>query len=1160
MVRSDFISKFILMSLDVHRVEPCFSYSICRLHTERIVSITPAAQAALLPSEIELHADAFLARISASSDLPPSLKLKDQFIEFLMLSDVNERDAPPSVPASSRSPPAKRDLKATSTSDSQAKVGGTAAPVHRDSSARLILSVLSDESIRPLQTAQHGETNSKANSPPLAATTALPVLVPFSPTSSNNNGSEVAYQPDWDVTKKGRLTRASRRARTEEQQLRSFRVLAPGVGSDADFDSTSAIGEDNGHSLVEAAMRLQEDLRATTGSESSVADTDIKLTLDTEHQMVERTAAVASAGSVKAASNPSSQRTTDKSHFPQMSMEMYQISVPYRLKPNAEVDALPEPQRTEQMIEDQEFLEQLALESAISQYSKVTEQMFSMGKGSDLRPEQRIVSSWFAPLAAGIKQDMANLDRDEPINSSISALRVLQRIEIPKLAVMTLQALLNTLLSMKETVLLRTVDVCMSLVESLKAELYSEILRAEQQAKGVKSNGMSALNLKKLMRYKKTEMALSEDDLEREELRPTVLLRAAAHLVHRAIALSTIPTVRPDGTTTMQAAFRLRIMISVYPARIGVVQPHPGLIDLLRRSHVSAAGLGLKTLPMVVPPKDWSFVNRGAYLTQRQCVMRTHGHRSQMDVLRPADLARVYEGLNCLNSVRWKINTRILDVIRHFYDEGVGFGEIPSLRDADIPLRAEPNELSQHFYKRRSRLIVQNRNLHSLRMSCKYRIEVAEMFRERSFYLPHSLDFRGRAYPLPPHLNQMGSDATRGLLLFDASRPLGPRGLYWLKIHLANLYGMDKLDFEGRAAWVDKNMENIEESANAPLHGRRWWQAADKPFECLAACHDIVGALKLADPSQYLSCLPTHQDGSCNGLQHYAALGRDEWGGMQVNLIDSEKPQDVYSGVCSVVQQKLKADAEQGDELAKLLLGKVERKTVKQTVMTSVYGVTFIGAREQIANRLKERKDIVWPEPVEQSINKASIYIAKLTFESLGDVFKGAWAIMEWLTQCAQLISSTGVAVSWLTPLGLPVIQPYRSTKTYQVSTALQKITLVDHSDLLPVSKSKQRSAFPPNFVHSLDSSHMFMTAIECRLRHGLDFAAVHDSYWTHAGSLDTMNESLRTQFIALHSGPLLEELRESFVLRFPNIRFPELPARGKLDLKHVMQSKFFFD
>jgi hypothetical protein len=33
----------------------------------------------------------------------------------------------------------------------------------------------------------------------------------------------------------------------------------------------------------------------------------------------------------------------------------------------------------------------------------------------------------------------------------------------------------------------------------------------------------------------------------------------------------------------------------------------------------------------------------------------------------------------------------------------------------------------------------------------------------------------------------------------------------------------------------------------------------------------------------------------------------------------------------------------------------VDRKLVKQTVMTSVYGVTHIGARQQIENRLRER-------------------------------------------------------------------------------------------------------------------------------------------------------------------------------------------------------------
>jgi DNA-directed RNA polymerase len=36
----------------------------------------------------------------------------------------------------------------------------------------------------------------------------------------------------------------------------------------------------------------------------------------------------------------------------------------------------------------------------------------------------------------------------------------------------------------------------------------------------------------------------------------------------------------------------------------------------------------------------------------------------------------------------------------------------------------------------------------------------------------------------------------------------------------------------------------------------------------------------------------------------------------------------------------------------------VDRKLVKQTVMTSVYGVTFIGARQQIMKRLQEKGHI----------------------------------------------------------------------------------------------------------------------------------------------------------------------------------------------------------
>jgi len=57
------------------------------------------------------------------------------------------------------------------------------------------------------------------------------------------------------------------------------------------------------------------------------------------------------------------------------------------------------------------------------------------------------------------------------------------------------------------------------------------------------------------------------------------------------------------------------------------------------------------------------------------------------------------------------------------------------------------------------------------------------------FYYPHNVDFRGRVYPIPPHLNHIGNDLSRGLLLFADGKKLGPLGVKWLKIHCANLMG-----------------------------------------------------------------------------------------------------------------------------------------------------------------------------------------------------------------------------------------------------------------------------------------------------------------------------------------------------------------------------------
>jgi DNA-directed RNA polymerase len=210
---------------------------------------------------------------------------------------------------------------------------------------------------------------------------------------------------------------------------------------------------------------------------------------------------------------------------------------------------------------------------------------------------------------------------------------------------------------------------------------------------------------------------------------------------------------------------------------------------------------------------------------------------------------------------------------------------------------------------------------------------------------------------------------------------------------------------------------------------------------------------------------------------------------------------------------------------ARLLLNEIDRKLVKQTVMTSVYGVTFVGARTQILNRLKER-DTTMDQSVMYS---AACYAAKTTLDALGEMFKEARCIMTWLGDCAKIIASTGQAVKWNTPLGLPVVQPYRKPGRHLVKTSLQVLALRNLDADQPVLVQRQRSAFPPNFVHSLDSSHMMMTALACKDA-GLFFAGVHDSYWTHAGDVEKMNHLLREKFVELYSKPILENVSLDFI------------------------------
>lgn len=592
------------------------------------------------------------------------------------------------------------------------------------------------------------------------------------------------------------------------------------------------------------------------------------------------------------------------------------------------------------------------------------------------------------------------------------------------------------------------------------------------------------------------------------------------------------------------------------------VKPHPVLVKLFRESQQEHLTFATSLVPMLCPPLPWTSPISGGYLVTRSDLIRLPQHANQQ-LLRvqesPAEsLYPSFDSLNQLAAVPWVVNQQILDVVLEvFNNDGSDALDVPrppstlprpqsaaklvKKQNPETSTENDGDEKQKHeltgaekmqLFREKLQHSQKQAEMYSLWCDCLYRLSLANHFRDRIFWLPHNMDFRGRVYPLPPHLNHLGSDLARSMLLFQERRPLGPDGYRWLKLHCINLTGLKKRSsVEERLEYAEEIFESILDSAARPLTGQMWWSKSDEPWQTLACCMEIARVQREVDEggrgggggktaADVLSNFPIHQDGSCNGLQHYAALGRDAAGAFSVNLAPSPIPQDVYSAVAALVDETRARDAERGEEVAKVLAGHVKRKVIKQTVMTTVYGVTRFGARLQIAKQLKNigtfPPEFVWP---------ASTYLTSRTFESLGEMFTSTKEIQDWFTDCARLIATVCAQnVEWVTPLGLPVVQPYNRfvKRTLPKSNAVQERFSVDTFERPNIVK--QKNAFPPNFIHSLDSSHMMLTSLHCE-RERMTFISVHDCFWTHAATVPVMNRVCREQFVALHEMPILEEL-----------------------------------
>jgi len=75
-------------------------------------------------------------------------------------------------------------------------------------------------------------------------------------------------------------------------------------------------------------------------------------------------------------------------------------------------------------------------------------------------------------------------------------------------------------------------------------------------------------------------------------------------------------------------------------------------------------------------------------------------------------------------------------------------------------------------------------------------------------------------------------------------------------------------------------------------------------------------------------------------------------------------------------------------------------------------------------------------------VEKGSSYLVEKTFKSLQTMFMSAKEIQDWFTECSRVISiRCNQYVQWVTPLGLPVLQPYfKSVKSVDSEKRVNKM------------------------------------------------------------------------------------------------------------------------
>ena len=538
--------------------------------------------------------------------------------------------------------------------------------------------------------------------------------------------------------------------------------------------------------------------------------------------------------------------------------------------------------------------------------------------------------------------------------------------------------------------------------------------------------------------------------------------------------------------------------------------------------------------PMLIEPRDWSPVHEGGYYLND--LTRCHDMvRRGVPLCVQGEIP--YQFLNKIQKVKYQLNPFIVEIAKVLEEREIEVGKFrPVINHPDPPQPPDmDNEESRRAW-RKEKAIARNKNANEWRISCRTRMTMncVREFEGKTYYVPWSFDYRGRAYPIPSFLTPQDTDFGKSLIKFADEDSITEDGVKWLAFQVATTFGLDKATLTERLEWVNRpeNIQLITRVATNPIDNIGDWESADEPWQFAASCEEYYSVV-LAK-TRTTTGLPVATDATCSGLQILAGLARDKSTASLVNVVPSEKPQDAYQVIAD----------QSRSQIPERLRPYWDRKKTKRCVMTIPYNAKPFSNRQYIRDAFDD---------IDVEVDKDELtQIVQAVRDAMESVVPGPMKVMRWIEQeVSKAIKRGSQELIWVTPSGFRVTQ--RLMKMHHKIVELKllgrcRVKVLDGEKGVDLRHHKNATA--PNLIHSLDASLLHLSAT----KFDAPISLIHDSVLCRATDMSHLSTLVRDTYMHLFAEhDFLKDFAQAIGAE------SEPPIIGDLEPETVIESTYFF-